>query len=273
MYIIADIGGTNTRIAGTRDLESFGTPIIFDTPQEYDAALEKIMSVAQELTDGQRIERAVFGLPARLTNDGRSIVGAKHLPAWKGKSFADNIENALGTTVILENDTSIVGLGEAVYGIGVGVASVMYLTVSTGVNAAHIVNGTINTSYQGVSTGRQYVSMDNPITTWENMISGTAIKKKYGKHPRDLGKDWTGWEELARIVAFGVHNTIMHWTPELIILGGSMFNEIGISVERVRFHVEEINSGIPNVPEIVHSQLGDLGGLWGGMARLKQLIS
>ncbi len=102
------------------------------------------------------------------------------------------------------------------------------------------------------------------------MISGTAIKKKYGKHPKELGKEWSGWEDLARIVAFGVHNTLMHWTPELIILGGSMFNEIGISVERVRFHVEAIKSGIPEVPEIVHSALGDLGGIWGAMARLRQ---
>jgi hypothetical protein len=50
-----------------------------------------------------------------------------------------------------------------------------------------------------------------------------------------------------------------------------MFNEVGISVERVRVHVGEIMRKFPAVPEIVHSKLGDVGGLWGGVARLKQL--
>jgi hypothetical protein len=50
-----------------------------------------------------------------------------------------------------------------------------------------------------------------------------------------------------------------------------MFNDIGIPVDRVKFHVAEIMRKFPSVPEIVHSQLGDLGGLWGGIARLKQL--
>ena len=49
-----------------------------------------------------------------------------------------------------------------------------------------------------------------------------------------------------------------------------MFNEIGISPERVRFHLENIRTGYPAVPQIVHASLGGLGGLWGGIARLKQ---
>lgn len=275
MYIIADIGGTNTRIAGSVDLQSFGEPVIFDTPQEYDQGVARIVEAAKEIAGNKKIENVVAGLPVLLTPDKRTIVYAKNLPLWNGKSFADDIERVLDTTTILENDTALVGLGETIHDAGkdASASSVVYLTVSTGVNAVHIVGGVIEPTYLGVSTGLQYVSMDNPLITWEDIISGTAIQKKYGKHPRDLGKEWSGWEELARVVAFGVHNTIMHWTPEIVILGGSMFNEIGISVERVRFHLEEIKSGIPNMPKVVHSSLGDLGGLWGGMARLKQNLS
>ena len=40
------------------------------------------------------------------------------------------------------------------------------------------------------------------------------------------------WEELAETFAIGLHNTILHWSPDRVVLGGSMFNEIGISVER-----------------------------------------
>ena len=79
------------------------------------------------------------------------------------------------------------------------------------------------------------------------------------------------WEELARHTAIGVHNSILHWSPDRVVLGGSMFNEIGIPVERVKFHLQGIMRAFRAIPEIVHSQLGDVGGLWGGMARLKQL--
>ena len=90
-------------------------------------------------------------------------------------------------------------------------------------------------------------------------------------HPRDLGKDSPAWEELACIAAFGIHNTILHWSPDCVILGGSMCNEIGISPARVQTYVESIMKKFSKIPPISHSSLGDLGGLYGGMARLKQI--
>ena len=271
MHIIADIGGTKTRMAGSRDLESFTDPIIFDTPQEYEDALEHITEAARRIAGEDPIDTFVAGLPVLLAHDKRGIVDAKNLPLWNGMACADDVERALSTRVVLENDTALVGLGEVSHGAGGNAASVAYLTVSTGVNAVHIVDGVIDPSYLGVSVGRQYVTMEDPPATWEDMISGSAIEKKYSMHPKELGKEWAGWEDMARIVAFGVHNAIMYWSPSTVVLGGSMFNDIGISADRVRAHVEDIRSGIPDVPNIVHSSLGDVGGLWGGLARLKQL--
>jgi len=49
-----------------------------------------------------------------------------------------------------------------------------------------------------------------------------------------------------------------------------MFNEIGIKVDRVAAHVAEILKKFPVAPNIVHSSLGDVGGLWGGLALLRQ---
>ena len=49
-----------------------------------------------------------------------------------------------------------------------------------------------------------------------------------------------------------------------------MFNEVGISVPSVERHVKEIMVKFPVVPEIVHSALGDVGGLHGGLELLRQ---
>lgn len=269
-FLVIDVGGTKTRIAASRDLEKLEETTILDTPQDYTKALDVFMAAAQHACGKMRPAGVAVGLPALLSPDRSTIVDATNLKAWEGKPVAEDLKGRFGIPVCIENDTAMVGLGEAMYGAGRGASNLMYLTISTGVNAAHIVDGRISHENHGVSTGRQYVSMGDELLPWETLISGTAIHKKYGKHPKDLGKENPLWEKLARITAFGVHNTILHWMPERVVLGGSMFNEVGIPVERVRYHLEQIRTGYPHVSDVVHSSLGSFGGLWGGLARLKQ---
>ena len=59
MYILLDIGGTNTRIAASKDLETFGEPAIFSTPQKYDEALRAIAEHARGVAGAEKIEKMV----------------------------------------------------------------------------------------------------------------------------------------------------------------------------------------------------------------------
>ena len=271
MYILVDIGGTNIRVAGSKDLATTSEPAVFDTPQDYDDALKKIAERAEHIAGESAIERLVVGVPATLSRDKRLIIGsALNIPAWKGKSIAGDLETLLRTRAFCENDAALVGLGEAHFGAGKGAEIFAYVTVSTGVNGARIVGGKVDVSAFGFSTGHQYVSSEEPPRTWEQMISGRAIRERFGVAPRELGKEHAVWEELARTVAVGLHNSIVHWSPDKVALGGSMFNDIGIPLERVKFHLERITGVANELTEIVHSQLGDTGGLWGGVALLRQ---
>lgn len=268
MYILADIGGTKTRIAGSVDLKTFKEPIILDTPQKYGEALAAVVEAVKQITGGGRIESLAAGVKGVLSEDKRVLVTAPQniLRDWKGREFAKDLETALKTSVVLENDTALVGLGEAVFGAGKGHAIVAYITVSTGANGVRIVDSAIDRGQSEI--GGQYLQVGDSLKSLEDLVSGAAISEKYGVHPKEIDKDSPVWEELARITAFGVHNSILHWSPDIVVLGGSMFNEIGIPVPRVQFHIESIMRKFPKVPPIVHSSLGDIGGLWGGMARL-----
>ena len=273
MHIISDIGGTKMRLAASHDLLSFETPTILATPQSYEEALTLFIETAKTLSGGESIESVAIGVPVVLSSDKRSIIQAEFLAAWGGHSFADDLEHALGSTVYLENDTALVGLGEAVFGAGKDSRIVAYITVSTGVNGGRIIDGVIDRSALGFEIGGQYLASSEPLVTLEDMISGSAIEKRYGMHPRDLGKDTPLWEELAKIAAIGIHNTILHWSPDTVVLGGSMFNEIGIPVDSVRTHLSSIMKKFPHIPKIVHSILKDEGGLYGGLARLETIKS
>ncbi|MGZ9102433.1 MAG: ROK family protein, partial [Rhodoplanes sp.] len=84
-----------------------------------------------------------------------------------------------------------------------------------------------------------------------------------------LGKGHPMWDELAWITARALHNTIAHWSPDRIVIGGSMMNEIGIPIDRIWTHLQALPRKNPALPEVVHATLGDFGGLWGGLARLR----
>lgn len=270
MYIVADIGGTKMRIAKSDDLKSFSEPIILDTPQEYAVGIESFREAAHELTGpSAKIDGIAVGIAGPLSADKRSVFKTPHLH-WDGRPIADDMENAFGTNAFIENDVALVGLGEAVAGAGVSSSIVAYVTVSTGVNGVRIVDGKIDRTAEGFEIGGQYMTVEEPRLTLEDMVSGTAVQKAFNMKPRELGADNPVWEELAQIFAYGLHNTIVHWSPNRVVLGGSMFNEIGISVSSVETHVREIMKKFPVVPEIMHSKLGDVGGLHGGLELLRQ---
>ncbi len=272
MYVLVDIGGTKTRVATSDDLESFGEPTIFDTIHQYEEGFSTLIETVRACTRGKPIEKMVVGMPGTQARDHRSsfVSGVGTLNGWSNRPFADDIEKALNTSVRLENDAALVGLGEAAFGAGRGARIVAYVTVSTGIGGVRVVDGQLDNVIHGAEVGGQYLSYADAVTL-EALVSGTAVQQKYGVHPRELGADSPVWEELARVFAFGLYNSLLHWSPERVVLGGSMFNEIGIKVERVAAHLAEINVKMSEIPEIVHSELKDLGGLWGGLARLKQL--
>lgn len=270
MYIVADIGGTKMRIAGSDDLVTIREQVIIDSPKEYAHGIARFIDEARRIAGGAGIDAVAIGFTGVILQESGTSFDS-NLPDWDDKFLRNELEVALVAPVHIENDTALVGLGEAVYGAGKGAHIMAYMTVSTGVNGVRIVDGKIDPTTFGFEIGEQFVTVDgNPCRLGE-VISGAAISKKYGKPPRDLGKETPVWEELAGICAYGVSNSISHWSPDRFVLGGSMFNEVGIPVPSVAANVRKLNEKYPKIPDIVHSSLGDVGGLWGGLALLNQV--
>ncbi len=276
-YILFDIGGSKTRIALSHDAEVFGEPVIIDTPKDFDAAMQLLKTTAFELTKGERIDMAAGDIAGVFSRDKTVLLRAPHLPGWNGKRIAEVLTLQLGTKVIIDNDAAVVGLGEAVFGGGKGHEIVAYITVSTGVGGARIVNGRIDVSAMGFEPGRQIIDAGGSLANTsvggkgldlDGMISGTAITQRYGKKPYEI-TDEKFWDEMARLLAYGLSNTIVHWSPDVVVIGGSMMKEVGIPIERVRAHLAGILHIFTELPVIAHSTLGDIGGLYGALALIK----
>ena len=274
MYILFDIGGTKTRLAYSKDGITFGDPFVCDTERDFGIAMKTMKELFEKAADGGVVKAAAGG--ARALDRGKKRLRAHpHFPLWAGEPLHEELERMLGVPVYLENDAAFAGLGEAAAGAGRGYQIVGYITVSTGVGGARIVNGIIDSAYQGFEPGNQIIDMDGSShfahtapAFLESYISGTAFMERFGKKPHEIS-DQTVWEETARILAFGLHNTIVHWSPDIVVLGGSMITgNPAISIEHIKNYLRDILKIFPDLPELKKAELGDRGGLQGALTYL-----
>ncbi|MBX2866887.1 ROK family protein [Candidatus Kaiserbacteria bacterium] len=277
MYALFDIGGTKTRVAVSEDLQSFEMPIVYDTPQDFEEGVAQLIETIEDLADGRQLSACAGGVRGVLDHERTQIHNDSILTDWVGKPLQKHLSEELNTPVYLENDTALVGLGETYYGAGMEEGIVVYHTVSSGVGGVRIIDGKIAPSEDGFEPGHQILDMDRSILgkdvphTLENLVSGTALEKRTGKKPYDIPQDDPVWDELAQYLGFGLKNTILYWSPQRIVLGGSMIvGDPRILLPDIQRHTAEALGEGQHMPEMVLAELEDKGGLYGSMVFLRQ---
>jgi len=107
-------------------------------------------------------------------------------PDYRDVHIAEAIESALGLPTFLDRDTNVAALGEMAFGAARGVRDFLYLTVSTGVGGAIVIDGRILHGPDGTAgeLGHVPVSIDPDVRCGcggvghlEALSSGTAIAK------------------------------------------------------------------------------------------------
>src|SRR3989344_6957641 len=149
MLLVFDIGGTKIRIASSSDGENISDPIIFPTPQNFEEAIEQFKKIAFDLSNGQKIDKVAGGVRSPLDKEKSMFISNSILPSWINKPLKQQLEQNLNTEVYLENDAALVGLGEANFGAGKNKNIVAFITVSTGVGGARLVNKSIDKNALG----------------------------------------------------------------------------------------------------------------------------
>lgn len=275
-YILFDIGGTKTRVAVSNDLVNFDKNISFKTPAKFDEGIKKMIEAIGELADNKPTAIS-GGIRGRLNEEKSGIENDAVLTNWKGKSIIEPLQKRYKVPVYLENDAALAGLGEAVFGGGKGMGIVAYHTVSTGVGGAKIENGEIDMATVGFEPGHQILDVDRTILgeevspTLENLVSGTAIESRLGIKAYDIPQSDLIWKELAGYLAQGLRNTVMYWSPDVIVLGGSMIiGDPRIEISDIRRETVEVLDGFVECPFITEAKLGDEAGLYGAMALIKK---
>ncbi|MDX2153561.1 MAG: ROK family protein [Bryobacteraceae bacterium] len=143
-----DLGGTNLRAAA---ISQDGTLIekisgATNLSEGRDAVIGDIVESINALRERHKEDRLAgvgIGVPGFIEIEKGYIVGSNNLPEFENFPVRDDIEEKLGTPVILENDANAAALGEKWMGTGQDVDSLVLLTLGTGIGGGIIHKGRI----------------------------------------------------------------------------------------------------------------------------------
>jgi len=276
MYLLFDIGGSKMRVAYSQDGKSFEKPYIIKTPAEYNKGISLLRDIKTKLIGKKKLQAVVGSVAASFdTKHSKLIGGGAQLKNWLEKLIQKDIENSLECPVYIANDAMMGGLAQSYFGPARGHKISVYVTVSTGVGGAIIVDRKIDDNTFGFEPGWQIIDAGNQLCAgWSkrgyliDYISGTSIKQNMGKNPEDI-IDNTFWESRADFLAMGLHNITTMWSPSIITVGGGVMRSINFEYLKKRYR-ENIEVVFPiEQPILKQAEFGDEMGLYGALAYIK----
>lgn len=196
-YIGIDLGGTNVRCAKIDDLgnvlqvvknQSFAQ----DGPEK---VYNNICSLIEQIDGYKDISGIGIGVPGPVDTVLNKMIMSTNLPGMQDFPLAKLLQDKFNVPVFLDNDANVAGLAEAIVGAGKQYNIVYYVTLSTGIGGALVVNDQLVSGMNGyageignliIDRNRQKYNHLN-IGAVENEASGTAITR-YGKKlfPNDV---------------------------------------------------------------------------------------
>lgn len=188
MFIGVDLGGTNVRVAKV-DEQGNVLQVVKDATEIENGTehvIQKIISLIEKIDGYQECKGIGMGVPGPVDTKNGKMILATNLPGFEGYPIAQKVSDYFHIPTFLDNDVNVAGMGEAVLGAGKECDIVYYVTISTGIGGALVVNRHVIAGKNGhagevaniiIDRNREKVNYLN-VGAVENEASGTAITRK-----------------------------------------------------------------------------------------------
>jgi glucokinase len=257
----------------------------------YSAGLQSIAGTLREMAKSARCE--ITGIGIGSTGPLDPLTGelgeVDFLPHWRRCNPVQDLAGLFGVNVALENDADAGALAEAAWGAGRDKSRLIYITVGTGIGGGIIFNGKL---YRGVGgahpeLGHQVIDMTGPPCScgfngcWEALAAGPGMAA-WAQSQSPANDSYRTAEKIchmarqgdplaqrsvereAHYLGLGIANLINLFTPDIIVLTGSLMKSAPLFLEKIR---ATISSGCRFVPyektELALASLGDDANLIG----------
>ncbi len=156
LLLALDYGGTkHTAALLVRGAHDWLAHARVYSPPGADGAYDRatMLRMARELlarTPGRLLAVGVsFGGPVDAT---RGLVRlSHHVPGWENTPLREQLQAEFGVPAAVDNDANVAALGEWRFGAGQGCASLLYVTVSTGIGGGWVLGGRIYGGADGMA--------------------------------------------------------------------------------------------------------------------------
>lgn len=274
MFISIDIGGTNTRVASSRNLKDIDAVETFLSQKTLEDEKKLIAQAIAKLAGKENIEALAFAVAGIVDKEKCIIERSPNYKVLEKISVKELLGVATKASIYCDNDSEMACLGEAVLGAGKAFKNIGYLSLGTGVGGAYIENKKISTTPKYFEPGHQIVNIDSNVAdgygikgSLETLISGESFKKMYKAMPHECS-DEKIWFEYGQNVGLGVHNLIMLWSPECIVVGGGMSKYFDKFLPGIQDFLSALT--FVNIPKILKSEFGQGSGIVGGFVLISQ---
>jgi len=297
-YIGIDLGGTNVRVAKVDEEGKIVKDII--APSHGKEGPQKIEANILDLVDDfdlHDVRSIGLAIPGPVDGEKNVITMATNIPGCEGYPFADNIQKVTGIPVFLDNDANAAGLAEAVLGSGKGYNVVYFLTHSTGIGGALVIDGHVVSGHKGYAGEVANVIVDPEAKLYpiyshlnkggvETVASGTAIGLIGGD---TIGPEANSSRKIFALAAEGDERAIAILdrmslnlarclaaisaicAPDCFVIGGGCSHSSHMYIDKVREYFKTMaHEGMRDVPilKALLDEPGVLGAAMIGKSRL-----
>jgi fructokinase len=247
MYLGIDIGGTKTLLARfTRD-GGLQETLKFPTPKDYVEFKKELANNVARITTKPWAMAAVAG-PGKVDHDKGEVEVFGNLK-WTHTPLIATVKAIAGCEVLLENDAKLAGLSEARLLKPIP-HKVLYLTVSTGIGGAIIVDGKLDKDLSDAEVGWMLHERDGKIVTWESFASGKAIVKRFGKRASDI-TDPHVWKLISHDIALGLIDVNAIIQPNIVIIGGGVGTYFAKFKKPLNDELKKYESPLVKTPRVI----------------------
>ena len=241
-----------------------------------------------------------IGIPGLVDRKNGIGIRCNYYDWWKNIPVRSLLQDKIGATFYIENDTRTAAIGEKWYGKGKGIKNFLYISLGETVGMAIVINGDLYYGFgeSAGELGHTIIQIDGDRCTCGNrgcaeaMASGTALKRKAGvlyregvqslifddiKQNKEITLDkiidavilndkvaYNLISETGENIGIAVGNMVNILNPELIILDGSLMRAKDVLTESI---VKSIKTHCFPKPaaeaKVLPSELGARSGILG----------
>ena len=293
-YIGIDLGGTNLRVA--RISEDFKVEEVIKVDSKISEGIDQLVQrMCVAINDVKNSDTKGVGLsvPGQVDVKTGVIIASTNIP-FDNTPISDIIKKETGLDSVLNNDANVAGLAEAAIGAGKNSDIVYYITWSTGIGGALIIDKKIingKNMYTGeignliIHSQDTYKHSFMSLGGFEGLSSGTALKR-YGQ---ELGYTDAkglidafvdGKEDAVKVIEYVTDNfaraiaQIFHVVEvDMFVIGGGVqINSGAILLPLVKAKID--NYIMPHIRGQVNlevAKLGDNAGVYGSAFLVKDM--